>query len=227
MPSEIRLRCWKNPKFPDVRRDGFLHVFFAGNHTLSCMNTDVLIIGGGLAGLSCAKTLQDAGVACLLLEASEAVGGRIRTDHVDGFFLDRGFQVFSTGYPEARRMLDYAALKLHNFFPGAVIRFHGKWHRMPDPFRHPFTGFQALFTPIGTLSDKLRVVKLRHRALSGTLNDLFHRLETSTLQHLKNVGFSSSMIERFFRPFLGGVFLDQELNTSSRMAEFVLRMFAS
>ncbi|MEJ2232271.1 MAG: FAD-dependent oxidoreductase, partial [Nitrospirales bacterium] len=87
------------------------------------MNTDVLIIGGGLAGLSCAKTLQDAGVAYLLLEASEAVGGRIRTDHVDGFFLDRGFQVFSTAYPEARRLLDYAALKLYHFSPGGVIRF--------------------------------------------------------------------------------------------------------
>lgn len=227
MPSAIRLRCWKNHKLPDVRRDGFLHLFLAGNHTIPCMNTDVLIIGGGLAGLSCAKTLQDAGVGYLLLEASEAVGGRIRTDHVDGFFLDRGFQVFSTAYPEARRMLDYAALKLHHFFPGAVIRFQGKWHRMPDPFRYPFTGLQALFTPIGTLSDKFRVVKLRHRALSGTLNDLFHRPETSTLQHLKNFGFSSCMIERFFRPFLGGVFLDPKLNTSSRMAEFVLRMFAS
>jgi hypothetical protein len=112
-----------------------------------------------------------------------------------------------------------SALKLHHFFPGAVIRCHGKWHQMPDPFRHPFSGIQTLFTPIGTLPDKFKVLRLRHRALSGTLHDLFHRPETSTLQHLKNIGFSSSIIDRFFRPFLSAVFFDPELKTSSRMAE--------
>jgi len=191
------------------------------------MDTEVLIVGGGLAGLSCATTLEDCGVRCLLLEASDAVGGRIRTDHVDGFLLDRGLQVFSTTYPEALRILDFTDLKLYHFSPGAVIRCHGEWHHMPDPFRHPFMGVRAAFTPIGTLSDKFRVLRLRHHAFSGTLSDLFQRPETSTLQHLKNFGFSTSMIERFFRPFLGGVFLDPDLKTSSRIAEFVLRMFAS
>lgn len=191
------------------------------------MNADVLIIGAGLAGLSCAKTLADHGIDFLLLEASEEVGGRIGSDHLDGFILDRGFQVFSTAYPEAKRMLDYPSLELHHFFPGAVIRYFGKWHRMPDPFRHPLQSIHTLFTPIGTLSDKIRVAIFRHRAGAGTLNDLFQRPETTTFQHLKNFGFSSSMIERFFRPFFGGVFLDPELQTSSRMAEFVFRMFAS
>ncbi len=191
------------------------------------MNADVLIIGAGLAGLSCAKTLADHGIDFLLLEAAAEVGGRIGSDHLDGFILDRGFQVLSTAYPEAKRLLDYPSLELHHFFPGAVIRCLGKWHRMPDPYRHPFQSLQALFTPIGTLSDKIRMAAFRHRARSGNLNDLFQRPETTTFQHLKNVGFSSSMIERFFRPFLGGVFLDPELQTSSRMTEFVFRMFAS
>jgi phytoene dehydrogenase-like protein len=191
------------------------------------MNEDVLIIGAGLAGLSCARTLEGYGISYLLLEASDTVGGRIRTDHVNGFLLDRGFQVFSTAYPEAKRMLDYPALKLHHFSPGAVIRYGGKWHRMLDPFRHPFSALQTLLIPIGTFSDKVRVAKFRHRALSGTIPDVFSRPETSTLQYLKNLGFSASMIERFFRPFLGGVFLDPELKTSSRMAEFIFRMFAS
>ncbi|MEO6202994.1 MAG: NAD(P)/FAD-dependent oxidoreductase [Nitrospirales bacterium] len=191
------------------------------------MNADVLIIGAGLAGLSCAKALADYGIDFLLLEASEDAGGRIRTDHVNGFLLDRGFQVFSTAYPEAKHILDYSALELHHFFPGAVIRCLGEWHRMSDPFRHPFQSLQSLFTPIGSLSDKIRVATFRHRARSGNLNDLFQRPETSTLQHLKDFGFSSLMIERFFRPFLGGVFLDPELQTSSRMGEFALRMFAS
>jgi phytoene dehydrogenase-like protein len=191
------------------------------------MNADVLITGAGLAGLSCAKTLADHGIDFLLLEASEEVGGRIRTDQVDGFLLDRGFQVFSTAYPEAKRMLDYPSLELHHFFPGAVIRCLGKWHRMPDPFRHPLQSIYALFNPIGTLSDKIRMATFRHLARSGNLNDLFQRPETTTFQHLKNFGFSSSKVERFFRPFLGGVFLDPELQTSSRMAEFLFRMFSS
>ena len=155
------------------------------------------------------------------------VGGRVRTDHVNGFLLDRGFQIFSTAYPEAQRQLDYSALKLHHFTPGAVIRFGGKWHRMLDPFRHPFSAIQGLLTPIGTFSDKFLVAKFRHRALSGTIPEVFSRQETSTLHYLQDLGFSPSMIERFFRPFLGGVFLDPELKTSSRMAEFIFRMFAS
>ncbi|UCH91541.1 MAG: FAD-dependent oxidoreductase, partial [Nitrospirota bacterium] len=191
------------------------------------MNEDVLIIGAGLAGLSCARELEKDGISYLLLEASDAVGGRVRTDHVKGFLLDRGFQVFSTAYPEAKRMLDYQALKLQHFSPGAIIRFGGKWHRMLDPFRQPFSALQSLLIPIGTFSDKLRVARFRHKALSGSIPDVFTRPETSTLQYLKNWGFSASMIEGFFRPFLGGVFLDAELKTSSRMAEFIFRIFAS
>ncbi|MDH5562609.1 MAG: FAD-dependent oxidoreductase [Nitrospirota bacterium] len=191
------------------------------------MNSDVLIIGAGLAGLSCASTLESSGISYLVLEASDMTGGRVRTDHVNGFLLDRGFQVFSTAYPEAQRQLDYSALKLHHFSPGAVIRFGGKWHRMLDPFRHPFSALEGLLTPIGTFSDKCLVAKFRHRALSGTIPEVFSRQETSTLRYLQDFGFSASMIERFFRPFLGGVFLDRELKTSSRMAEFIFRMFAS
>ena len=191
------------------------------------MNSDVLIIGAGLAGLSCALTLEGCGISYLLLEASNTVGGRVRTDHMNGFLLDRGFQVFSTAYPEAQQLLDYPSLKLQHFSPGAVIRFGGKWHRMMDPFRHPFSSIQGLLTPIGTFSDKFLVAKFRHRALSGSIPDVFSRPETSTLHYLQDLGFSASMIERFFRPFLGGVFLDPELKTSSRMAEFIFRMFAS
>ncbi len=191
------------------------------------MNSDVLIIGAGLAGLSCARTLESCGISYLLLEASDTVGGRVRTDHVNGFLLDRGFQVFSTAYPEANRILDYPSLKLNHFAPGAVIRLKGKWHRILDPFRRPFSAIQTLLSPIGTISDKFLMAKFRHWALSDTISELFSRQERSTLHYLQDLGFSANMINRFFRPFLGGVFLDSELNTSSRMAEFIFRMFAS
>ncbi len=102
--------------------------------------TDVVIIGAGLAGLSCALSLQDAGVAVVLLEASDAPGGRVRTDAVDGFRLDRGFQVMLTAYPEARRLLDYSGLELKKFEAGALVWHGGKFHRFADPFRNPVGG---------------------------------------------------------------------------------------
>ncbi len=77
----------------------------------------VVIVGAGLAGLSCARQLLQSGVDVLVLEAQDDVGGRVRTDLVDGFRLDRGFQVLQTAYPEARRQLDYQALRLQTLSP--------------------------------------------------------------------------------------------------------------
>jgi len=95
----------------------------------------VLIIGAGLAGLACARRLTQSGIACTVLEGSDDVGGRVRTDRVEGFQLDRGFQVFLTGYPEARTTLDYSSLGLKPFYSGALVRYAGQFHRMSDPLR--------------------------------------------------------------------------------------------
>lgn len=81
-------------------------------------SADVLIIGGGLAGLCCSLRLHQSGLSFQVLEASDGVGGRVRTDMVDGFLLDRGFQVLLTAYPEAQKVLDYDALNLKPFYPG-------------------------------------------------------------------------------------------------------------
>ncbi|MGB0910482.1 MAG: NAD(P)/FAD-dependent oxidoreductase [Nitrospirales bacterium] len=191
------------------------------------MASDVLIIGAGLTGLSCANTLTRAGVSNVILEADDDVGGRARTDKVDGFLLDRGFQVFSTAYPEARRTLNYESLKFKSFYPGALVRFSGTFHRISDPFRHPLHALQSMTNPIGTMGDKFRVAAWRRRVLAGSVGDLFQRTETTTLTHLQSMGFSNIIIDRFFRPFLGGVFMDQQLTTSSHMADFAFRMFAS
>jgi len=187
---------------------------------------DVLIVGAGLAGLCCARRLHQAGVRFLVLEKSEGVGGRIRTDRVDEFQLDRGFQVFLTAYPEAKQLLDYQALDLRPFEPGALIRQGGAFHRMTDPWRRPLQGLLSLFTPIGSFLDKARVARLRYRALKGSMEDRFNDPETTTLQALQEAGFSASIIDRFFRPFLGGIFLESDLQTSSRMFQFVFRMFS-
>jgi len=191
------------------------------------MVLDVLIVGAGLAGLCCARRVQQAGLRFLVLEASDGVGGRIRTDRIDGFQLDRGFQVFLTAYPEAKRLLDYQALDLRAFRPGALVRQGFAFHCLTDPWRRPLQGLRSLFSPIGSFWDKERVVRLRSRVLKGTLEDRFNEPETTTLQALQDAGFSPSIVERFFRPFLGGIFLESDLQTSSRMFHFVFRMFSS
>jgi phytoene dehydrogenase-like protein len=187
---------------------------------------DVLIVGGGLAGLCCARRLGQAGVACQILEASDDVGGRVRTDEVDGFLLDRGFQVFLTAYPEARQVLDYRALQLQTFEPGALIRSDGRFHRWVDPWRRPRHLLATAVSPVASLSDKLRVARLRRRVTSAPMTQLHRQPEMATIERLRREGFSDRIIERFFRPFLGGVFLESDLASSSRKFEFVFRMFA-
>lgn len=151
----------------------------------------------------------------------------MRTDTVENFLLDRGFQVLLTAYPEACRALDYERLSLRSFYPGALVRSGGRFHKLADPFRHPLESIASLFSPIGTLADKLRVAKLRRRVQGDALEDLFKRPETTTIEALRAEEFSDSMIEKFFRPFFGGVFLESELRTSSRLFEFLFRMFSS
>lgn len=184
---------------------------------------DVLIVGAGLAGLACARRLEAEGLSCLVLEASDGVGGRVRTDIVDGFQLDRGFQVFLEAYPEARRVLDYEALELRPFVAGALVRRKGRFHKVADPFRHPLAALSGIGSPVGSIADKLKVLKLRRRTLT---HEPFSGPETTTLQALRDIGFSEDMIDAFFRPFLAGIFLDPDLETSSYLLDFVVSMMA-
>ncbi|GAC1621225.1 MAG: NAD(P)/FAD-dependent oxidoreductase [Candidatus Acidiferrum sp.] len=187
---------------------------------------DVFIVGAGLAGLCCGHKLLEAGVSSQILEASDGVGGRVRTDVVDGFLLDRGFQVLLTAYPEAKRVLDYSKLDLKAFSPGALSWFAGRINTLVDPWRMPGLWWETLQSEFGTTGDKLRVARLRNRVKRTSLEEIFRRPERSTLDALRSEGFSEDMIRRFFRPFLGGILLDGELKSSSRMFEFVFKMLA-
>lgn len=187
---------------------------------------DAVIVGAGLAGLNCALTLQQSGFDVSLLEAADAAGGRLRTDVVEGFRLDRGFQVILTAYPEARRVLDYDSLNLKALKPGALVRHGGRFHQFADPYRDLLGALRMLFDPVVSFSDKLAVLRLRGEVRKGTEAELFSRPERTTRAYLQDFGFSSEMIERFFEPFFGGVFLERELTTSSRFFEFLFRMFS-
>jgi phytoene dehydrogenase-like protein len=189
-------------------------------------SADVLIVGAGLAGLCCARRLAEARVSFQIVEASDGVGGRVRTDELDGFLLDRGFQVLLTAYPEARQVLDFGALDLKVFFPGAISYFAGRMNELVDPWRKPGMWLVALRSDFGVLSDKLRMARLRSRLMRTSIEELFGRPERSIKDALIAEGFSQEMIHRFFRPFIGGIVLDGELKSSSRMFEFVFKMLA-
>jgi phytoene dehydrogenase-like protein len=189
-------------------------------------SADVLIIGAGLAGLCCARRLAEDGVTFQIIEASDGIGGRVRTDEVEGFLLDRGFQVLLTAYPEAQRVLDYSRLDLKSFSPGAFSWFAGRMNRLVDPWRMPGMWREALRSEFGTLGDKLRLARLRRRMKGSSIKEIFRRPERPTKDALRAEGFSQEMIHRFFRPFFGGILLDGDLKSSSRMFQFVFKMIS-
>jgi len=188
--------------------------------------TGVVIVGGGLAGLACAQDLVRAGVECTVLEASDGVGGRVRTDAVDGFLLDRGFQILLTAYPQVQQRLDLAALELGPFDPGAVVRVRGGFHRVGDPLRRPLQAPATLAAPIGTIADKLRVLRLVLDVRTHPVPELLRRPDMTTAERLARAGFSPRIIESFWRPLFAGIQLDPELEVSSRRFETILRMLA-
>lgn len=186
-----------------------------------------IVVGAGVAGLTCALHLHDAGRAVIVLEGSDGVGGRVRTDTVDGFRLDRGFQVLLDSYPECRAVLDYDALALQPFFAGAQVFYAGEFHTVADPWRHPIEAAKGFLSPISTFADKARLGKLGLGITGASLEKIWSKPDKPTIEVLHDAGMSGAVIDRFFRPFFGGVFFDRDLKTSRRMFEFCFKMFAS
>jgi phytoene dehydrogenase-like protein len=196
-------------------------------YTLAGMKT--IIVGAGLAGLTCAKVLRERGAEVAVFEASEDVGGRVRTDEQDGFLLDRGFQVYFTSYPVAERHLDYEALDFRAFDPGAIVHRGQEKSVLSDPLRDPRALVPSLLSDAATLGDKLRTLELVARTspvgISAGAED--GESDTSMLEYLETAGLSGRYIDSFFRPFYGGITLNRGLTTSARVLRFTLRMLAS
>ncbi len=188
--------------------------------------SEVLVVGAGLAGLACARHLLDAGVDVQVVDAADAVGGRIRTDEVDGFLLDRGFQVLLTAYSEPRALVELGDLALQPFAPGSLIRWEGETHRLVDPWRDPLGGMASAFSPVVPMGDKLKVASLRSELLGTEPDVCLEDDGRTTLEYLRQRGFGDAIVERFFRPFLGGVFLDRELATAAGVFRYLFRCFS-
>lgn len=187
---------------------------------------ETLIIGGGIAGLCCARALQAAGRDWLLLESSDRLGGRVGSDVVDGFTLDRGFQVLLTAYPEAKRQLDSSALQLKAYASGARTATARGWHTLADPRRHPLLVLSSLSHPDLSFADIVATLRwLLTARKASTLPPA--AAQSATLDYLRHLGFREPFIDTFWRPFLGGVFLDPHLQRPRLLADFVFQNFAA
>lgn len=192
---------------------------------------DVIVVGAGLSGLVAARRLVQSGQSVKVLEASDSIGGRIKTTSVNGFLLDHGFQVYLTGYEVAARELDLHALQLATFAAGARVRIGRSWSLVTDPLRSPpgkrlWHALQTACSPVATLTDKWLLWRFRHALVQRSVQDILNGENRAAIEKLRNFGFSERIIERFFRPFLGGIFLDRSLQTASSRMEFVFRTFS-
>ncbi len=189
-------------------------------------NERVIIIGAGIAGLTAAIELEKAGFKPTILEGSDSIGGRVKTDKVGEYLLDHGFQVLLTAYPEAQHYLDYEKLNLKKFTPGAlIIDSENGSYTITDPLRQPTSLFSMLFSPVGSFSDKVKIFQWNRELKKLSIENIFEKTETTSLDFLREKGFSETIINQFFKPFFGGIFLENKLDTSSRMLEFVFKMF--
>jgi phytoene dehydrogenase-like protein len=190
------------------------------------VSVDVVIVGAGLAGLAAARRLDRAGVDWLLVEAADRIGGRVATDVIDGWRLDRGFQVLNTAYPRVPALADIDALDMRYFTPGVLVRRAGALHRLENPLRDPRAAPQTLGSSIGTLADRLKFAALATRCATYAPARLLDAPETTTQEALRRAGLSHRIIEEVLRPFLSGVFADRALETSSHVLAMTLRSFA-
>ena len=191
------------------------------------MKRTVAIVGAGLAGLTCAKVLLENGCDDLVvLEKSDRPGGRVRTDDVDGFLLDRGFQVLFSAYPSVQRHLDLEDLDVCKYSPGAVLVQGSRHYSIGDPLRAPGTLLPSIANPLLTLMDKARVLALRAKLWRLSIEQIWQQPDLPTIDFLKDWGFSERIIHHFFFPFYGGIFLDPDLKTSARLFQFYFKMLS-
>jgi predicted NAD/FAD-dependent oxidoreductase len=186
---------------------------------------DVVIIGAGLAGLAAARQLSIHGVDVVVIDSADAVGGRVRSDVVDDFILDRGFQLYNPSYPEAARVLDHQALHLQALVPGVVVSKGTHRIHLGDPRHKPGWALQGASPRIGSALSKMRFASYAWKQSRRPVAEIERAADRDAYSALRAAGIDSTFIESVLRPFLTGVFLESELRTSQRFLDLVLRSF--
>lgn len=190
------------------------------------MDSRVVVVGGGLAGLTAARRLAEQGLDVTLYERDPDVGGRVRSTRADSYIFDRGFQVLFTAYPAAQRELDMDALELREFSPGAVLCREDRRSVLADPLRDPKSVVESALNREVTTLDKLRTLTLRADLAQQSLADVFDGPDATIEHYLYDRGFSEDYVNNFVRPFYGGITLDRSLSTSKRVFEFTFKMLS-
>ncbi len=188
--------------------------------------TDVVVVGAGLAGLACARRLAARGREVTVLEASDAVGGRVRTDVVDGFRLDRGFQVLNDGYPELPAHLDLAALRLKRLDDAVIVRRHDRLIRVGNPLAAPGDAFALVSSPLLPFSQKVRLGLYAGVVAALPVKRILAREDLPAAEAWAEAGLSQETVESVLRPFFSGVVLETEFETSRRFLDLMMRLFA-
>lgn len=186
--------------------------------------SQVAIVGAGLAGLAAAKLVVERGHDVQVYEASEGVGGRVRTDPVDGYLLDRGFQILLTAYPVAQRVFDYDALDLRRFHAGSLVQLDSGLVRVGDPLRRTADLVDTVRAPVGSMVDKARLLDWRRKVAAGSVDQVWAAPECTTNSRFSDLKFSDEFVSQFLQPLFAGITLDPKLEVTSRFTEFVFRM---
>lgn len=186
--------------------------------------TDIVIIGAGIAGLACAMKLKKNNRNFIIIEQSDRVGGRVGSIKENEYIFDLGFQVYNTEYYETNSLLNLKELKLKVFKPGASIYNGRRFEILSDPFRDPSTIFETFFSGMTTFKDKIKILTLK-RALSSYCISEDQSEDMTTLKYLESYGFSNKIINGFFKPFFSGIFLENQLETSSKFFKNVFSNF--
>ena len=190
------------------------------------MKVETVIIGAGLSGLSCAVQLEKERRDYLLVEKANRIGGRLGSLYEEGNIYDIGFQVFNTAYKNTMQLLDRDKVKLKMFKPGSVIHDGKSFNLISDPLRDPKQLFTSLFSSISTFKDKIKILSLIAQLSNYDIqND--NSPDMQTIDFLKKKNFSDKFIELFFTPFFAGIFLEKDLQTSSKFFKYVFSNFSN
>ncbi len=185
------------------------------------------IVGAGLAGLAAGITLQEQGHQATIFEQSCHVGGRVASKEVDGHIVDEGFQIYIDGYPKGLELLDLEALQLRSFAPGAIIHKDDSAQTVGDPLRQLSTLPQTITSNIGTIGDKLKLLRLRYKLSRIDVESIWKQPDSPASDFLFSLGFSERFIENFWRPLFSGITLDPSLSGSANTLQFVFKMLSS